>query len=89
MVLQYEDKDYLDILHKLVSLTKTHPDLVSSVGLCNFDSEHVEEACEHLISKVGAPSIVSNQVQVRLTAYLFLEPPQLMFSPLLPCSSSQ
>ncbi|GAW21159.1 hypothetical protein ANO14919_106760 [Xylariales sp. No.14919] len=59
----YEAKEYLDILVKLVALTKTHPELVSVIGLCNFDSAHVEEACEYLLSKTGAVGIVSNQIQ--------------------------
>ncbi|KAJ2996255.1 hypothetical protein NUW58_g1029 [Xylaria curta] len=59
----YEAKEYLDILVKLVSITKTHPDLVRTIGLCNFDSAHVQEACEYLLSKTGSIGIVSNQIQ--------------------------
>ncbi|KAI1077908.1 aldo/keto reductase [Whalleya microplaca] len=62
----YEAKEYLDILVELVRLTKSHPDLMSAIGLCNFDSEHVEEACKYLITKTGAVGIVSNQVQFSL-----------------------
>lgn len=59
----YEAKEYLDILSRLVSITKTHPDLVGTIGLCNFDSAHTQEACEYLLSKTGAVGIVSNQIQ--------------------------
>lgn len=57
-------KDYLLILAELVDLTKTHPHLVSAIGLCNFDAEHTQEACEYLIARTGKVGIVSNQVQV-------------------------
>ncbi|KAI1115653.1 putative aryl-alcohol dehydrogenase [Nemania sp. NC0429] len=59
----YAAKEYLDVLVKLVSLTKTHPELVSTIGLCNFDSAHTREACEYLLSKTGSVGIVSNQIQ--------------------------
>ncbi|TGJ83483.1 hypothetical protein E0Z10_g5312 [Xylaria hypoxylon] len=59
----YGAKEYLEILVKLISLTKTHPELVSTIGLCNFDSVHVQEACEYLLSKTGAVGLVSNQIQ--------------------------
>ncbi|KAI1419627.1 putative aryl-alcohol dehydrogenase [Xylaria sp. FL1777] len=59
----YAAKEYLEILVKLVSLTKTHPELISTVGLCNFDSHHVQEACDYLLSKNGAVGLVSNQIQ--------------------------
>ncbi|KAI1818241.1 putative aryl-alcohol dehydrogenase [Poronia punctata] len=59
----YNAKEYLDILVELVSITKTHPELVGAIGLCNFDSDHVQEACEYLIKKTGAVGLVSNQVQ--------------------------
>ncbi|KAI1358345.1 putative aryl-alcohol dehydrogenase [Xylaria arbuscula] len=59
----YDAKEYLDVLLKLVALTKTHPELVSTIGLCNFDSSHVQEACEYLLSRIGAVGIVSNQIQ--------------------------
>ncbi|XXG95393.1 hypothetical protein Hte_001655 [Hypoxylon texense] len=59
----YEAKEYLDILVELVHITASHPELVGTVGLCNFDSQHVAEACEHLIAKTGSVGIVSNQVQ--------------------------
>ncbi|OHW90825.1 aldo keto reductase [Colletotrichum incanum] len=60
----YSCKDYLNILVELVRLTAIHPDLVSTIGLCNFDSEHTVEVCEYLIAKTGSIGIVSNQVQV-------------------------
>ncbi|GAP88106.2 putative aldo keto reductase [Rosellinia necatrix] len=59
----YGAKEYLDILVKLVSITKTHPELVGTIGLCNFDSAHVQEACEYLLLKTGAVGLVSNQIQ--------------------------
>ncbi|KAK0477697.1 aldo-keto reductase [Armillaria luteobubalina] len=62
----YNDKDYLIILEKLVGLTKSHPHLVSAIGLCNFDAEHTQEACEYLVSKTGNVGVVSNQVQYSL-----------------------
>ncbi|KAH8898439.1 aldo/keto reductase [Thozetella sp. PMI_491] len=62
----YEHKAYLDILVELVNLTKSHPELISTVGLCNFDSEYTQEACEHLLAKTGSVGIVSNQVQFSL-----------------------
>ncbi|KAK0473346.1 aldo-keto reductase [Armillaria novae-zelandiae] len=65
-LLQYNDKEYLIILEKLVGLTKSHPHLVSAIGLCNFDAEHTQEACEYLIAKTGNVGVVSNQVQYSL-----------------------
>ncbi|KAI1387990.1 aldo/keto reductase [Hypoxylon trugodes] len=62
----YEDKEYLPILTELLRISKSHPELVSSIGLCNFDAEHVAESCEYLIAKTGAVGIVSNQVQFSL-----------------------
>ncbi|KAI0168996.1 NADP-dependent oxidoreductase domain-containing protein [Hypoxylon sp. FL1284] len=62
----YEAKEYLDILVELVRITASHPELVASIGLCNFDSEHVAEASEYLIAKTGSVGIVSNQVQFSL-----------------------
>ncbi|XDG06329.1 hypothetical protein ABKA04_005944 [Annulohypoxylon sp. FPYF3050] len=59
----YGSKQYLDILVELVRITKLHPDLVTTIGLCNFDSKHTEECCEYLIAKTGEVGIVSNQVQ--------------------------
>ncbi|KAF9020565.1 aldo/keto reductase [Hymenopellis radicata] len=62
----YNDKEYLVILEELVALTKSHPHLVSAIGLCNFDAEHTQEACDYLIAKTGNVGIVSNQVQYSL-----------------------
>lgn len=62
----YESKQYLDILVELIRITKLHPELVTTIGLCNFDSEHTEECCEYLIAKTGEVGIVSNQVQFSL-----------------------
>ncbi|KAI1476198.1 Aldo/keto reductase [Daldinia eschscholtzii] len=62
----YEDKGYLNILVELVHITKSHPELVSTIGLCNFDSVHVEESCQYLIAETGSVGIVSNQIQFSL-----------------------
>ncbi|KAF2771093.1 putative aryl-alcohol dehydrogenase [Teratosphaeria nubilosa] len=62
----YTAKEYLDILVELVKITEQYPELVSSIGLCNFDSKHTREACEHLLAKTGKVGIVSNQVQFSL-----------------------
>ncbi|KAI2468174.1 aldo/keto reductase [Annulohypoxylon bovei var. microspora] len=62
----YESKQYLEILVELIHIAKLHPELVTTIGLCNFDSEHVEESCEYLIAKTGEVGIVSNQVQFSL-----------------------
>ncbi|KAL1861692.1 hypothetical protein Daus18300_008660 [Diaporthe australafricana] len=62
----YSSKEYLDILVELVRITQTHPELVSAIGLCNFDAQHTEEACEYLLGKTGAVGLVSNQVQFSL-----------------------
>ncbi|KAI8629593.1 putative aryl-alcohol dehydrogenase [Xylariaceae sp. FL1651] len=59
----YGAAEYLDILVELVSITKSHPELVGAIGLCNFDSTHVRNACEYLLSKTGAVGLVSNQIQ--------------------------
>jgi diketogulonate reductase-like aldo/keto reductase len=90
VLLQYEDKDYLEILAELVNITKTHPELVSAIGLCNFDSKHTDEVCEYLLAKQGAVGIVSNQVQVRLTysSIYYIQAHQVSshYSTLGPCS---
>ncbi|KAI0146473.1 NADP-dependent oxidoreductase domain-containing protein [Pestalotiopsis sp. NC0098] len=62
----YEAKEYLEILAELVNITKSHPELVSAIGLCNFDSKHTKEVCEYLLEKQGAVGIVSNQIQFSL-----------------------
>ncbi|RFU80809.1 aldo keto reductase [Trichoderma arundinaceum] len=62
----FNDKNYLDILLHLVNIAKTHPQLVSAIGLCNFDAKHTDEACEFLKEKTGSVGIVSNQVQFSL-----------------------
>ncbi|KAH8203914.1 hypothetical protein TruAng_001856 [Truncatella angustata] len=62
----YEEKEYLEILAELVNITRTHSGLVSTIGLCNFDSKHTKEVCEYLLAKQGAVGIVSNQIQAIL-----------------------
>ncbi|KAG7086359.1 hypothetical protein E1B28_002319 [Marasmius oreades] len=59
----YRDKEYLKVLLELVKLTGSHPNIVSEIGVCNFDSRHLEEACTFLLNKTGKLGIVSNQVQ--------------------------
>ncbi len=66
-MLKYEKKEYLDILVELIKITRSHSELVSTIGLCNFDSDHTREACEYLLSKTGAVGIVSNQIQVHVS----------------------
>lgn len=56
----------MDILVELVKTTKSHPELVSTIGLCNFDAEHTEEACEYIFEQIGEVALVSNQVQFSL-----------------------
>ncbi|KAL1680306.1 NADP-dependent oxidoreductase domain-containing protein [Schizophyllum commune] len=65
-LLQYEAKEYLQILAELVKIAKAQPSLVSAIGLCNFDTEHTVEACEYLLANLGEVGIVSNQVQYSL-----------------------
>jgi aryl-alcohol dehydrogenase-like predicted oxidoreductase len=62
----YEDKLYLRILAELVSISKMNPELVKAIGLCNFDTKHLEEVCQHLLDVNGQVGIVSNQVQFSL-----------------------
>ncbi|KAF6803540.1 Flagellar radial spoke protein 5 [Colletotrichum sojae] len=59
----YSSKEYLNVLVELVRLTAIYPNLVSTIGLCNFDSEHTVEVCEYLIAKTGSVGLVSNQIQ--------------------------
>ncbi|KAI1491167.1 aldo/keto reductase [Biscogniauxia mediterranea] len=62
----YAAKEYLQILEELVYIAKRYPELLGTVGLCNFDTEHVQEACEYLLARTGTVGIVSNQVQFSL-----------------------
>ncbi|KAJ3900316.1 aldo-keto reductase [Lentinula edodes] len=62
----YSNKDYLFILSELVKISRSHPELVSNIGLCNFDAVHTEEACLHILSEIGEVGLVSNQVQYSL-----------------------
>ncbi|KAK5995991.1 hypothetical protein PT974_04413 [Cladobotryum mycophilum] len=62
----YDSKEYLAILLELVKITKSHPELVSSIGLCNFDSDHTDEVCEYIKSEIGEVGVVSNQIQFSL-----------------------
>lgn len=47
-------------------MTSTHPELVSEVGLVNFDAPTTEKVCEYMLEKTGHVGIVSNQVQFSL-----------------------
>ncbi|KAL7799924.1 aldo/keto reductase [Trichoderma ceciliae] len=62
----FSDKVYLDVLLHLIYITQSHPQLVSAIGLCNFDAKHADEACEFLKEKTGSVGVVSNQVQFSL-----------------------
>ncbi|EKM75128.1 hypothetical protein AGABI1DRAFT_109653 [Agaricus bisporus var. burnettii JB137-S8] len=53
----YNDKAYLDALYHLQCLQLEG--YISNIGLCNFDTKHVDEICTQL----GPGAIVSNQVQ--------------------------
>lgn len=48
-----------------MKISRSHPELVSNIGLCNFDAVHTEEACLHILSEIGEVGLVSNQVQVK------------------------
>ena len=50
-----------------MGITRSNPELVSNIGLCNFDSEHTEEVCQYLQQQIGEVGIVSNQVQVSIS----------------------
>lgn len=56
----YDDKSYLDALDHLRDLQSEG--MVTTIGLCNFDSIRTDEICTHL----GKGVIVSNQVQFSL-----------------------
>ncbi|KAF3062071.1 hypothetical protein GL218_03976 [Daldinia childiae] len=64
----YSSKEYLDILVELVKLTKERPEILSAVGLCNFDSAHTEEACEYLLSKTGEFSLMDSRPLIELAS---------------------
>lgn len=59
----YSSPKYLEVIAHLVDITHTNSELVSAIGLCNFDAEHTEEVCQYLLAKNGKVDIVSNQVQ--------------------------
>ncbi|KAG8761761.1 hypothetical protein FRC11_013245 [Ceratobasidium sp. 423] len=56
----YDDKAYLDALDHLRDLQSER--VITSIGLCNFDSIRTDEICTHL----GKGVVVSNQVQFSL-----------------------
>ncbi|KAH9225468.1 hypothetical protein K456DRAFT_1852208 [Colletotrichum gloeosporioides 23] len=72
----YSSKEYLSILVELVRLTAVHPNLVSTIGLCNFDAEHTVEACEYLIAKTGSVGLC--QIKFRFFSVLHSRPLHLM-----------
>lgn len=53
----------------LVSIAQRQPQLVSAIGLCNFDAAHTVEACEYILERTGSVGLVSNQVQASLTIW--------------------
>lgn len=57
----YNDKAYLDALYHLQCLQLEG--YIANIGLCNFDTKHVDEICTQL----GSGAIVSNQVQVKIS----------------------
>jgi len=58
--------DYLKVIQMLVDLTETHPELVTEVGLVNFDAAATETVCKYMLETTGKVGIVSNQVQFSL-----------------------
>ncbi|KAK4688782.1 hypothetical protein P7C73_g1318, partial [Tremellales sp. Uapishka_1] len=62
----YNNKDYLIIIKMLVNLTHIRPDLVATIGLCNFDAKRTEEVCKYMLQETGEVGVVSNQVQFSL-----------------------
>ncbi|KAJ4477191.1 aldo/keto reductase [Lentinula aciculospora] len=69
----YSNKNYLFILSELVKISRSHPELVLNIGLCNFDAIHTEEACLHILSEIGEVGLVSNQVQASLATYSLVD----------------
>ena len=49
-----------------MEITKTNPEILRAVGLCNFDAKTTEKVCRHLLQTKGDVGIVSNQVQYSL-----------------------
>lgn len=47
-----------------MELTETRPDLLTEVGLVNFNAEDTETVCKYMIEQTGKVGIVANQVQV-------------------------
>jgi len=62
----WKDDDHLKVIEYLVALTETNPELVSEIGLINFDSATTERICKHMLEKMGRVGVVSNQVQFSL-----------------------
>ncbi|KAA1467011.1 Aldo/keto reductase [Dentipellis sp. KUC8613] len=56
----YSDKGYMTALRQLQDLQREG--LITTLGLCNFDTAHTDEICTQL----GPGAIVSNQVQFSL-----------------------
>ncbi len=54
------------MFNHLIEITKTNPELIRAVGLCNFDAAMTERICAHLVKIRGEVGIVSNQVQYSL-----------------------
>ena len=49
-----------------MDITQSNPELIRTVGLCNFDAKTTERIAIHLLEKRGQVGIVSNQVQYSL-----------------------
>ncbi|ORY35585.1 NADP-dependent oxidoreductase domain-containing protein [Naematelia encephala] len=61
-----DDERYLDVFAYLVDIAATRPELVTAIGLCNFDADTTAKICEHLLAVRGEVGIVSNQIQYSL-----------------------
>lgn len=68
---QYSNSGYLQAIEYLVELTHTRPELVTAIGLCNFDAKRTEEVCQYMVAQTGSTGIVSNQVQASSIAAHF------------------
>ncbi|CAD6581502.1 MAG: hypothetical protein CYPHOPRED_001593 [Cyphobasidiales sp. Tagirdzhanova-0007] len=55
------NEDYLRVIQILVDLTVSHPELVTEIGLVNFDARTTEKVCKYMIEKTGKVGVVTNQ----------------------------
>jgi diketogulonate reductase-like aldo/keto reductase len=65
LCVKHSNLDYLKAIQYLVELTESRPDLVTEIGIVNFDAKDTEQVCKYMIENIGKVGIVSNQVQVR------------------------